>query len=55
MPFPDWKSFFAARGNKNTSIYTKAWLPDKNDKERFQMLTSNPNMVILPQAKTKSC
>ncbi len=35
--FPDWKSFFAARtdnktGNKNTSVFTEAWLPDKNDK-----------------------
>jgi hypothetical protein len=59
MPFPDWKSFFAARadsktGNKNTSVFTKAWLPDKNNKEHFQTLTSDPNMVIFAAGKTKS-
>ncbi len=58
MPFPDWKSFFAARadnetGNKNTSIYTEAWSPDKNDEERFQTLTSDPNMVIFAAGKNK--
>jgi hypothetical protein len=58
MPFPDWKSFFAARtdnktGNKNTSVFTEAWLPDKNDEERFQTLTSDPNMVIFAAGKNK--
>ncbi len=32
----NWKFHFAAQvdnnlGNKNTSVYTKAWSPDKND------------------------
>jgi hypothetical protein len=50
MLFPNWKSFFAAcadnkTGNKNTSVFTEAWSPKTNDKQRFQMLTSNPNMV----------
>ena len=58
MPFPDWKSFFAARtdnetGNKNTSVFTEAWLPDKNDKEHFQTLSSNPKMVIFAAGKNK--
>ncbi len=50
--------FFAARadnktGNKNTSVYTKAWSPDKNNGEHFQTLTSNPNMVIFAAGKNK--
>ncbi len=58
MPLPDWKSFFAARadnqtGNKNTPIYTEARPPDKNDEERFQTLTSDPNMVIFAAGNNK--
>jgi hypothetical protein len=58
MPFPDWKSFFTARadnktGNKNTSVFTEAWSPDKNNKEHFQMLTSDPNMVVFAVGKNK--
>jgi hypothetical protein len=58
MPFPDRKSFFAAHtdnetGNKNTSIYTEAWSPDKIDEVRFQTLTSDPNMVIFAAGENK--
>jgi hypothetical protein len=60
MLFPDWKSFFAARtdnktGNKNTSVFTEAWSPETNGEQRFQMLTSDPNMVIFAAGKNKSC
>jgi hypothetical protein len=58
MPFSDWKSFFAARadnktGNKITSVFTEAWSPETNDKQHFQTLTSNPNMVIFDAGKNK--
>jgi hypothetical protein len=58
MLFPDWKSFIAARadnktGNKNTSVFTEAWSPETNDKQHFQMLTSNPNMVIFAASKNQ--
>jgi hypothetical protein len=48
----DWKSFFAARayndlGNKNTSVYTKAWSPIKEDNTRFQTLVADTDNVIL--------
>ena len=52
MPHSTWKAFFAARveneiGNKNTSVYTEAWSPDKNDNMRFQSLISDPDNVLL--------
>jgi hypothetical protein len=58
MLFPDWKSFFTARaenktGNKNTSVFTEAWSPKTNDKQHFQMLTSDPNMVIFATVENK--
>jgi hypothetical protein len=58
MLFPDWKSFFAARtdnetGNKNTSVFTEAWSSKTNDEQRFQILTSDPNMVIFAAGKNK--
>ena len=47
----DWQSFFAARadnelGNKNSSVYTEAWSPDKNDATRFQTLISDIDNVV---------
>jgi hypothetical protein len=58
MLFPDWESFFAARadnetGNKNTSVITEAWSPETNDEQRFQTLTSDPNMVIFAAGENK--
>ena len=52
MPHSTWKAFFAARveneiGNKNTSVYTEAWSPDKNDNVRFQNLISDTDNVLL--------
>jgi hypothetical protein len=52
MPHSNWKAFYTARignelGNKNTSDYTEAWSPDKNDNERFQNLISDPDNVLL--------
>jgi hypothetical protein len=58
MLFPDWNSFFAApadnkTGNKNTSVFTKAWSPKTNVKQHFQTLTSDPNMVIFAAGENK--
>jgi hypothetical protein len=52
MPHSTWKAFYAAPinkelGNKNTSVYTKAWSPDKNDNKRFQNLISDQDNVLL--------
>jgi hypothetical protein len=48
----NWKSHFAAQvdndlGNKNTTVYTKAWSPDKNDNEQFHTLISDIDNVLL--------
>jgi hypothetical protein len=48
----DWKSFFAARannnlGNKNTSIYTEVWSPNKDNNTRFQTLVADTDNVLL--------
>ena len=53
------ESFFAARpdnelGDKSTSIYTKAWSPDKNDKARFRTLTADIDNVILATDKNRN-
>jgi len=47
----DWQSFYAARadnflGNKNSSVYTEAWSPDKSDDTRFQILISDIDNVV---------
>ena len=47
-----WKAFFAARveneiGNKNTSVYTEAWSPEKTDNVRIQNLISDPDKNVL--------
>jgi hypothetical protein len=59
MLHPNWQSFFAARadndlGNKNTLIYTKAWLPDKSNDMRFQTLISDINSVIFAADQDKN-
>jgi hypothetical protein len=48
----DWKSLIASQaennlGNKNTSVYTEAWSPDKDDNMRFQTLIANTDNVLL--------
>jgi hypothetical protein len=52
MLYLDWKSFFAAQadnnlGNKNTSVYTKAWSPDKDDNTRFKTFVADTDNVLL--------
>jgi hypothetical protein len=47
----DWKAFIAARmdnadANKNISVYTVAWSPEKSQDQQFQTLTANPGMVL---------
>ena len=42
----NWKIFIAARtdntaGNKNTSVFTKAWSPEESQDKRFHTLTVN--------------
>jgi hypothetical protein len=59
MLHTNWQSFFAARadndlGNKNTLIYTEAWLPDKSDDVRFQTLISDINSVIFAADQDKN-
>jgi hypothetical protein len=59
MLHTNWQSFFAARadndlGNKNTSIYTEAWSPDKSDNVRFQNLILDINSVIFAADQDKN-
>jgi hypothetical protein len=61
MLYPNWQAYFAARpdndlGNKNTSVYTEAWSPDKDDATRFQTLIADPDNVVIAtdQEKRKS-
>ena len=54
----NWKAFIAARsdnmaGNKNTSVFTKAWLPEKSFEQQFQTLTADPNMVLFATDSSK--
>ncbi len=54
----NWKTFIAAcadstAGNKNTSVFTKAWLPKKSFEQQFQTLTANPNMVLFATNSSK--
>ena len=51
MLHANWHDYYAAQadnnlGNRDTSIYTEAWSPDKNDDVRFQTLISDINNVI---------
>jgi hypothetical protein len=55
----DWQSYYAALanselGNKNTSVFTKAWSPDKSDAERFQTLVSDINNVVFAVDQDKN-
>jgi hypothetical protein len=59
MLHTNWQSFFAAQadnnlGNKNTLIYTKAWLPDKSNDVRFQTLISDINSIIFAADQDKN-
>jgi hypothetical protein len=50
MPSPDWKSFFAtqednAAGNKNTTVFTEAWLPQTSVVPHHQTITVGQNLV----------
>ena len=52
LSIEDWKTFIATRKdnadvNKNTSVFTEAWLPEKSQDQRFQMLAADPDMVLL--------
>jgi hypothetical protein len=54
----NWKSFIAARadntaGNKNTSVFTEAWSPEKSFEQQFQTLTADPNMVLFATDSSK--
>jgi hypothetical protein len=51
MPSLDWKSFFATRedneaGNKTTTVFTEAWLPQTSIAHHFQTITVDPNMAV---------
>jgi len=53
-----WKTFNAARldyraGNKNTSVFTKAWLPEQSQDQCFQTLTTDPDMVLFTKDSNK--
>jgi len=55
----DWQSFFAAQaenelGNKNSSVYTEAWSPNKSDATRFQTLVSDINNVVFAVDQDKN-
>jgi hypothetical protein len=47
----DWKTYLAARkdksaGNKDTSVFTEAWSPEKSIDQRFQTLTTDPDLIL---------
>jgi hypothetical protein len=55
----NWKTFIAARvdntaGNKNTSVFTEAWLPEKNLDQCFQTLTADPDLVLFATDSNKN-
>ncbi len=54
----DWKTFIAARldntaGNKNTSVFTEAWLPEQIQDQRFQTMTADLDMVLFAADSNK--
>jgi hypothetical protein len=54
----DWKTFISthkdnADANKNTSVFTKAWSPEKSRDQQFQMLTADPDMVLFAADSNK--
>ena len=53
-----WKTFIAARldntaGNKNTSVFTEAWLPKQSQDQHFQTLTADLDMVLFAADSNK--
>jgi hypothetical protein len=58
MPTLDWKSFLAtqkknAAGNKNTTVFTEAWLPQTSIKQHFQMITADQNLAVFVADSSK--
>jgi hypothetical protein len=58
LSIEDWKTFIATRKdnadvNKNTSVFTEAWLPEKSRDQRFQMLAADPDMVLFAADSNK--
>ena len=54
----NWKTFIAARldntaGNKNTSVFTEAWLPEQIQDQRFQTMTADLDMVLFAADSNK--
>ena len=54
----DWKTFVAARtdnaaANKNTSVFTEAWSPEKSQDQQFQTMTADPHMVLFAADSNK--
>ena len=54
----DWKTYLAARkdktaGNKDTSVFTEAWSPEKSIDQRFQTLTTDPDLVLFATDSNK--
>ena len=54
----DWKTFIATRkdnadANKNTSVFTEAWSPEKSRDQQFQTLTADPDMVLFATDSNK--
>jgi hypothetical protein len=54
----DWKTFIATRkdnadANKNTSVFTEAWSPEKSQDQRFQTVTADPDMVLFATDSNK--
>ena len=54
----NWKTLIAAHidntaGNKNTSVFTKAWSPEQSQDQHFQTLTTDPDMVLFAADSNK--
>ena len=54
----DWKTFIGTRkdntdANKNTSLFTEAWSPEKSRDQQFQTLTADPDMVLFAADSNK--
>ena len=55
----DWKTYLAARKDKSarnndTSVFTEAWSPEKSIDQRFQTLTTDPDLVLFATDQIKS-
>ena len=54
----DWKTYLAARkdksaGNKDSSVFTEAWSPEKSIDQRFQTLTTDPDLILFATDSNK--